>query len=290
MDRNYLFHMSLTLFFMPQVFVFFLCFILPPFFIFKWIRVVIRCVAQEDLRGKVVLITGASSGRGEQLACEYAKRGACLVIVARREKELEKVAERARGLGSPQVLPIRADVSNADECKRFVDGAIKHFGKLNHLVNNAGIINIGLMEQVPDVKKLLPIMDENFWGCLYPTYFAIRHLKETKGKIIVVSSVGAMMNTPRLSLYAASKAALISFYDTLRAECPEIRVTIVTPGFVESEMTKGKLLSKDGVVVVDPQSKDDVIRGMPIMSSGNCAEVIVEAVRRGERSVTVPQW
>ncbi|KAK4357659.1 hypothetical protein RND71_023269 [Anisodus tanguticus] len=82
-----------------------------------------------NMKGKVVLITGASSGIGEELAYEYARRGSSLTIVARRENRLGKVAERAKSLGSPDILSIRADVSNVEDCKRFVDQTVKHFGR-----------------------------------------------------------------------------------------------------------------------------------------------------------------
>lgn len=92
------------------------------------------------------------------MAYEYSKKGACLVIVARREEQLQKVAENARGLGSPDVVPICADVSNADDCKRFVDEAINHFGRLDHLVNNAGVSSICFVEKVSEVTKMVPVM------------------------------------------------------------------------------------------------------------------------------------
>ncbi|MCD7452502.1 Polycomb protein sop-2, partial [Datura stramonium] len=86
-------------------------------------------VVSENMKGKVVLITGASSGIGEELAYEYARRGSSLAIVARREKQLREVAERAKSIGSPDVVSIRADVSNIQDCQRFVDETVKHFGR-----------------------------------------------------------------------------------------------------------------------------------------------------------------
>nr|GEV85092.1 11-beta-hydroxysteroid dehydrogenase-like 4A [Tanacetum cinerariifolium] len=91
------------------------------------------------MSGKVVLITGASSGLGEFMVYEYAKRGSRLAIIAREKPEsrLKQVADTARGLGSPDVLFIYADVSKVKECRKFVDDTIKHFGQLDHLVCNA---------------------------------------------------------------------------------------------------------------------------------------------------------
>ncbi|XP_073315823.1 11-beta-hydroxysteroid dehydrogenase-like 4A [Primulina huaijiensis] len=109
----------------------FLLMISPPLLIFKIMYNIFVSFRPTDMniRGKVVLITGASSGIGECLAYEYAKREAFLVIVARREERLEKVAEKARGIGSPDVLVICGDVSDFNDCRRFIDEAINHFGR-----------------------------------------------------------------------------------------------------------------------------------------------------------------
>ncbi|XP_052184369.1 11-beta-hydroxysteroid dehydrogenase 1A-like [Diospyros lotus] len=291
MDANRWFHTLLYVMVVPLVLVC-LCFILLPFFIVRSILAISSHPSSESLQGKVVLITGASSGIGEQMAYEYSKNGACLVIVARREEQLQKVAENARRLGSPDVVPICADVSNVDDCKRFVNEAINHFGRLDHLVNNAGVFSLCLVDKVPEVTKFVPVMDTNFWGNVYPTYFAIPHLKKTKGKIVVNSSVGVYLHIPRLSFYVASKSALMGFYETLRTElAPTIKVTIVTPGFINTQITQGKHLSRDGAMKVDGRAtRELLVKEFPMMSSSVCANAIVKAVCRGDRYVTEPKW
>ncbi|XP_052187053.1 11-beta-hydroxysteroid dehydrogenase A-like [Diospyros lotus] len=290
MDADRLIHTLIYAIVLPVVVVC-LCFTFPLFLIVRCILAILSCRSSESLKGKVVLITGASSGIGEQVAYEYAKKGACLVIVARREEQLRKVAENARGLGSPDVVPVRADVSNADDCKRFVNEAINHFGRLDHLVNNAGILSFCSIEEVSQVTKFASVMDTNFWGNVYTTYFAIPHLKKTKGKIVVISSVSAHLYPPRLSFYAASKSALISFYETLRVELgPTVSVTIVTPGFIDTEMTQGKHLSRDGEFKVDGRVRQVLVQKLPMMSSRDCADAIVEAACRGDRYLTEPKW
>ncbi|RWR87014.1 11-beta-hydroxysteroid dehydrogenase 1B-like protein [Cinnamomum micranthum f. kanehirae] len=136
----------------------FLC--LPSLYCFKLVLFFLRALFIEDMNGKVVLITGASSGIGEQLAYQYAKKGAFLALVARRENSLQEVGERARELGSPDVVVIRADVAKADECKRFVEQAVEHFGKLNHLVNNAGMASVCMFEEATDITKFTPVMND----------------------------------------------------------------------------------------------------------------------------------
>ncbi|XP_057949682.1 11-beta-hydroxysteroid dehydrogenase 1A-like [Malania oleifera] len=265
--------------------------VLPPLLLYKFLASVFRHFSSENMNGKVVLITGASSGIGEQMAYEYAKKGASLVVVARRRNLLQQVAAKAQELGSPDVLVACADVSNADDCKEFVAKAIHHFGRLDHLVNNAGITSICKIRDVTDATNFTPMMDINFWGSVYPTYFAIPHLKKSKGKVVINSSVTAFLNPPRMSFYCASKAALMSFYEALRNELgPTVTITIATLGFVESEMTQGKHLSKHGVIEVNAKLRE-VIRGsFPIMSTGVCAKAIVEGACRGEKNVTEPAW
>ncbi|GKB25939.1 11-beta-hydroxysteroid dehydrogenase-like protein 4A, partial [Tanacetum coccineum] len=190
---------------------------------------------------KVVLITGASSGLGELMAYEYAKRGACLAIVAIKEPEsrLEQVASRARVLGSPDVLYMFADVSNVEECRMFVDDTVKRFGRLDHLVCNAGISSSYSINK--EVIDFVPVMDINFWGSVHPTHFAIPHLMKTKGKIIVNASSAGVLNLPKGAFYNASKAALISFYDSLRYEvAPTIKITILTLGFIKTNIITAK--------------------------------------------------
>ncbi|XP_059633495.1 11-beta-hydroxysteroid dehydrogenase 1A-like isoform X2 [Cornus florida] len=202
MDSSDLIHELIYIVLMPVVCVS-LCIILPPVFIFNFIRTILQYyISPENMNGKVVLITGATSGIGEQMAYQYAKRGASLVIVGRNAHHLPKVAETARGLGSPDVLEVCADVSIVEDCKRFVDEAIKHFGRLDHLVNNAGIASVSPIEDVTDFTNFTRVMDINFWGYVYPTHFAIPHLKKSKGKILAISSVAALVHPPTMGIYS----------------------------------------------------------------------------------------
>ncbi|GMY15157.1 11-beta-hydroxysteroid dehydrogenase 1a [Fagus crenata] len=231
----------------------------------------------ENVAGKVALITGASSGIGEHVAYEYARRGACLVLVARREDRLQIVADKARELRSPEVIVVRADVSKVEECKRFVEEALNHFGRLDHLVNNAGMARLRLFEEVKQFSDMASVMDINFWGSVYSTHYAIPHLRKSKGKIVVISSVAAWLASPRMSFYNASKAALISFFETLRMEFgPDIGITIVTPGLIQSEMAKSHFFSQ--------------FAWTPAESTEGCAKAIVDSACSGDMYLTEPSW
>ncbi|KAI5560436.1 hypothetical protein BDE02_16G047400 [Populus trichocarpa] len=274
--------------------------ILPPYLVFKLLSYIKRSMFTENVAGKVVLITGASSGIGEHLllyliliilllycmwqntkglAYEYARRGARLALVARREDRLREVADKAHELGSPEAFVIRANVAKVEDCKRIVDEAVNHFGQLDHLVSNAGILRAELFENCK-LSDFAPILDVNFLGATYCARFAIPVLRKSKGKIVAITSVAAWSPAPRATFYNASKAALVSFFETLRVECDShIGITIVLPGLIESEMTVPDSLSKFQAKLVPP-----------IESTRQCAEAIVHSACRGDMYLTEPSW
>ncbi|KAI3852405.1 hypothetical protein MKX03_018885 [Papaver bracteatum] len=287
-----LIHKILNLIIPPIVFVI-LCIIAPPYYLFKLLNSILikPLFLVEDMAGKVVLVTGASSGIGEQLVYEYARRKARLVIVARRTNLLEEVAKKAREFGSPDVLVVCADVTKVDDCERFIEETMNYFGRLDHLVNNAGITSVCPFKETKNILNFAPIMDVNFWGSVYPTHFAIPHLQKSKGRIVVIASVNGWLPAPRLTFYAASKAALINFYDTLRVELqPDgVKITIASPGVTDSEMSQGKTLSKEVSHMVQGMIETFLL-GMPVISSKSCAKTIVNGACRGDRSITEPAY
>ncbi|CAA2976378.1 11-beta-hydroxysteroid dehydrogenase 1B-like [Olea europaea var. sylvestris] len=285
-----LIHTFLNLVTPPFTF-FTLLLLLPPFQILKFFLSILGSVFTEDVAGKVVIITGASSGIGEHLAYEYAKRGARLVLAARRERSLQEVAERARDIGAPDVVVVRADVSKVEDCRRIVDQTMNHFGRLDHLVNNAGVMSVSTLEEAEDVTDFKAIMDINFWGYAYMTKFAAPYLRNSQGRIVVLSSSASWLPGPRMSFYNASKAAVAQFFETLRIEFgPDIGITLVMPGFIESELTQGKFVSKAGKVEVDQDMRDVQVNINPIQRVESCAKAIVNSACRGERYLTVPAW
>ncbi|KAL8456730.1 hypothetical protein ACS0TY_033984 [Phlomoides rotata] len=285
-----LIHMFLNLTALPFT-IFSLILFLPPFQIFKFFLSVLGALFCEDIAGKVVVITGASSGIGENLAYEYAKKGACLVLAARRERSLQEVAERARDLGSPEVVVVRADVSKVEDSRRVVDQTMNHFGRLDHLVNNAGITSVAMLEEIDDVTDFRATMDINFWGYVYMTRFAAPYLRHSGGRIVVLSSSASWLPAPRMSFYNASKAAITQFFETMRVEFgPDIGITLVTPGFIESELTQGKFSNKAGRLEVDQDMRDVQVSMVPIQRAESCAKAIVRSAMHGERYVTEPPW
>ncbi|BAA96982.1 11-beta-hydroxysteroid dehydrogenase-like [Arabidopsis thaliana] len=270
---------------LPIVTVSFLLVFMPFSIFFKLLQFIRGCKESEKVNGKVVIITGSSSGIGEHLAYEYARRGAYLTLVARREDRLQVVADRCRKLGSPDVAVVRGDVSVIKDCKRFVQETISRFGRLDHLVNNAGIAEAKFFEDYSEISDVLPIVNTNFWGPVYATHFAIPHLKKTKGKIIAVASPAGWSGVPRMSIYAASKAAMINFYETLRIELhPEVGVTIVFPGLIENGNTNPDLLAESLL------QKQDWSQVVTIESAAECAKAVVNGICRGKTFVAEPSW
>ncbi|XP_030472681.2 11-beta-hydroxysteroid dehydrogenase-like 4A [Syzygium oleosum] len=254
---------------------------LPLHVAFVLLRLIKRCLmhVEDDVAGKVVLVTGAASGIGEQIAYEYARRGACLSLVDIREEDLEAVAGKARLLGSPDVITIGADVSDDHHSQRFVHRTVDHFGRLDHLINNAGIAKHGLFEDLSHISDYTRVMDVNFWGTVYGTHYAIPHLKKSRGKIAVIASCVGWYPVPGLCFYSASKAAVISFYETLRTEIGDsVGITIVTPGLIKSEMTMPRHSSKGKS------------RYILVESTERAAKAIVRSACRGDMYLTEPFW
>ncbi|GER37869.1 hydroxysteroid 11-beta-dehydrogenase 1-like protein [Striga asiatica] len=196
-------------FFMPPASLLMLAFAWPTLFLVNaGERIYKSYYDSENMDNKVVLITGASSGIGEQIAYQYAQRGANLVLIARRENRLRGISENARRLGAPNVLIMAADVVKEEECRRF---------------------------------------DINFWGNVYPTYVALPYLRESNGRIVVNASVENWLPLPRMSLYSAAKSALMNFYETLRFEVKdEVGITVATHGWIGTEIAGGKFMVEEG--------------------------------------------
>ncbi|XP_050224767.1 11-beta-hydroxysteroid dehydrogenase-like 4A [Mercurialis annua] len=271
-------HMFMNIVLPPVNILVLLCF-LPLYLVFKILYYIKRLLFIENVAGKSVLITGAASGIGEQLAYEYARRGACLVLVDIKEDCLKPVADMARQLGSPDVVPIGADVSNIEDSQRFVEAAVNHFGTLDHLVNNAGIGTPSTNNADDIFQSRHRLMNVNFWGTVYSTHFAIPHLIKSKGKIMVTASTLGWYPTPRTTYYGASKAAVINYYESLRSEFGrDISITIVTPGLIKSDMSDS----------LEKEKKVNLV--IPVESKERCAKAMVNSVCRGDKYLVEPSW
>ena len=187
-------------------------------------------------QGKVVLITGASSGIGEALALAMAHEGADLVLTARREDRLADLARRIEALGR-RALPLAVDVTADGAQERAVEQAVAKFGRLDVAIANAGFGVVGQAAQLTldDYRRQL---ETNFFGVLRTFYAALPQLKANRGQFAAVGSVSGHVPTPDTSAYVTSKFALRGFMESIVEElAPEgVGVTLISPGFVESEI------------------------------------------------------
>lgn len=193
-----------------------------------------------DLSGKAAIVTGGSRGIGKEMAEGLAEAGAALMLCARREEWLsEAVAEfRARGFTVEGML---GDVSNPEEAQRFVDGTVARYGRVDVLVNNAGI-SWGAMPEDMALEKWQKVMDVNLTGCFLMAQAAGREMLQAgSGSIINIASVAGMTssaNGPFYAGYAASKAGLIGLTRELAASWGRkgIRVNAIAPGYFHSRL------------------------------------------------------
>jgi len=186
----------------------------------------------QNIEGKVVVITGASSGLGEATARHLAALGAKLVLGARRLEAL------ARELNLPDETAAQTDVTDRTQVKRLVDGAVAMHGRLDVILNNAGLMPQSLLERgkVDDWDRMI---DVNLKGVLYGIAAALPHMtKQKSGHIINVSSVAGHKVRPGSAVYAATKAAVRMLSEGLRQEVKPygIRTTVISPGAVASEL------------------------------------------------------
>ena len=227
--------------------------------------------------GKVIIITGASSGIGKALAKEFYLRGAKLSLGARRLDHLEALRTE---LQDPDILCIKTDVAVESDCQNLIDQTLQKYGRIDVLINNAGISMRARFIDM-DLEVMHRVMDINFYGTVYCTKFALPHLLAAKGSLVGVISVAGYIGLPGRTAYSASKFAIRGFLDTIRIEHLHsgLHVLVAAPGFTASEVRKAALTA-DG----SPQGETPRHEGL-MMSAETCAYEIAEAVRKRKRSL-----
>ena len=189
----------------------------------------------QNVENKVVLITGASSGIGEATARLLAKQGAKVVIGARRTDRLEKITADIRAAGGTAVFQA-LDVTNADSVHDFAAFALREFGKIDVMFNNAGIMPLSPMNALK-TKEWDDIIDINIKGVLHGIAAVLPVMeKQGHGQIINTASTGARATGPSCAVYCASKYAVRAISEGLRQETDKIRVTVLSPGVTTTEL------------------------------------------------------
>jgi len=236
----------------------------------------------DAFRDQVVIVTGASAGIGKSLALQLAGQGAKVVVAARRVERLEQVAEECHQRGG-EALVVPTDVSDESQCKELVEKTITTFGRLDMLVNNAGLAVIARLEDYSNLDLFKHTMDVNYYGAVYCTYHALPYLKQSKGRIVAVSSLGGKLHAPYNSAYVSSKFAMHGFFDSLRIELIRhgVSVTIICPYWVVTGFHEAQL-DKDGVPR-GPHGRGIYTEKM--MTADQCAEIILQAAYKRKREL-----
>lgn len=233
-----------------------------------------------NLNNKVVIITGASSGIGKALAYELAGRGANLVLGARQYVTLCEITQDLEKQFNIKALAVQCDVSKEDDCAFLIKQAILTFGKIDVLVNNAGISMRALFNDL-DLQVLKKLMDVNFWGTVYCTKYALPEILKTKGSVVGVSSIAGYKGLPGRTGYSASKFAMNGFLDALRVENLKTGVHVMTacPGFTASNIRNtalNKAAQQQGESSLDEEK---------MMSADEVAKIIADGIQSRARTL-----
>ena len=232
--------------------------------------------------GKAVVVTGASSGIGRALCLELARQRPRLVLAARDGVRLEEVALGCQKLGA-ETLVVKADVGSLEDCRHLIERTVERFAALDVLVNNAGIGMIARFDELSDLSVYERLIRVNYLSCVYLTHEALPHLKKSRGLIVAVASLAGLTGVPTRTGYAASKHAVIGFFDSLRIELigTGIGVSIVCPDFVVSEIHRRAIGANGKALGRSPMQESR------IMSSEECARQIARAMARRERMLVM---
>ena len=231
--------------------------------------------------GRVVVVTGASSGIGRALCLELARQKPRLVLAARDAEKLAGVARECETAGA-ETLAVPTDVTSEAACGNLVERTMELFGSIDALVVNAGQTMWARFDEVKDLAPYEALMRVNYFGCVFPTFYALPHLKRSRGRIVAVSSLAGLTGVPERTGYAASKHALFGFFDSLRIELAGtgVSVTVAAPDFVVSEIHR-RAIGPDG----KPLGKSPMDEAK-IMTAQECARGILRAME-GRRRVWV---
>ncbi|MFH0895934.1 MAG: SDR family oxidoreductase [Bacteroidota bacterium] len=233
------------------------------------------------MKGKVVIITGASSGIGLALVRQCAEQGCRIVMAARNESKLTELVQELKEK-NVEAIAVKADVSDEEDCKKIIRTAVDNFSTVDVLINNAGISMRAIFEEL-DLNVMRSLMNTNFWGTVYCSKYALPYLLKSKGSVVGVSSIAGYMGLPGRTGYSASKFAMHGFLETLRTETlyQGLHVLIACPGFTASNI-RNSALAKDGSQQGESPRKEE-----KMMSAEEVAERIMKSVKKRKRTLVM---
>jgi NAD(P)-dependent dehydrogenase (short-subunit alcohol dehydrogenase family) len=255
--------------------------------VFLVAHAVVKALSKLNLQGKVVLITGGSRGFGLVLARHLADRGAKLAICARSADDLELARQELDARGA-KVIAMTVDVSENEEVKAAVRDVIQHYGRLDVLINNAGVIQVG-PQDLMGLEEYQVAMQTNFWAQLYAMHAVIPHfIGKGGGRIVNITSIGGKIAIPHLLPYTASKFAAVGLSEGMHAELKKHNITVTT--VIPNLMTTGSPRHAD--IKGNHQKEYAWFKhadANPMLSQNpdKTAERIIEALEYGEAEVTL---
>jgi short-subunit dehydrogenase len=235
----------------------------------------------KNLNQKVVIVTGASSGIGKACVTAFAGKGSSVMMAARNMDKLQSAMEEVKKNGN-NIAICKADVANESDCKNLIDTTLQEFGRIDVLINNAGLSMRALFKDV-DLSVLKYLMDVNFWGMVYCTKYAISQLLVNEGSVVGISSIAGFQGLPGRTGYSASKFAMEGFLAALRVENlkTSLHVMTVRPGYTTSNI-RNTALNKEG----NPQG-DTPFDESKLMKPETVAQAIVDGVMNKKRSIVL---
>lgn len=237
---------------------------------------------EETFSENVVVITGGSAGIGREIAYQLAAQGAWLALAAREATLLENTVSEARARGA-RAIAVPTDVGVEAQCKALIERTIAEYGRIDTLINNAGISMHARFDELGSVEPLERVMQINYFGSVYCTHYALPHLKLSRGRIVAVSSLAGITGVPTRSAYAGSKHAMAGFFDSLRIELADdgVSVSVAYPGFVATDIASRGL--GPGGLLLGHRPIDDAA----VMSAEECARRIIAMAAARRREVVM---
>jgi len=233
------------------------------------------------MENKVVIVTGASSGIGEALVINLVKMKANVVLAARSMEKMEKLSQKLQ-VDKSRILVIKTDVSKEEDCKNLIEKTIDKFGRIDTLINNAGISMRAIFEEA-DLSVIKQLMDINFWGTVYCSKFALPFLLKSKGSVVGVSSIAGYKGLPGRAGYSSSKFAMQGFLEVLRIENMKkgLHILIACPGFTASNIRNTSLTADGTAQGESPRDEGKM------MTSDEVAKRIIAAIQKKKHRLTL---
>jgi len=237
------------------------------------------------VNNKVYIVTGASSGIGEELSKNLARKGAKVVCAARRKKELDRVCQIIESAGG-SALAVQTDITALEQCQTLVQDTLTAYGRIDSLILNAGISMWARFEEITDIDFFRELMNTNYMGAVNCCHAALPYLKEVRGKIVSCSTAQAIMGFPNHSGYVASKHALHGFLNTLAMEHKgEISVLEAVLSWIRDTNLRSNAFGPDG----KPHKKSSRKHTHESVRLEECVHEIIHAIEMDKSTVYIPR-